>query len=606
MILAPNSRLLLLDSLKPPPGFHVDAAIGTTYTLSLDALLIPPAAWAAHAVADRVDSVDPILLANTLRMFAERTLVFHQAGFASPFTVGYESLAPFLDEMMFPVVVSPGSTFHPKVWVVRFRTDSGDRGLRVLIGSRNLSLDTTWDVIVRLDSVSSGRAGVDASPLADLLASLPARSSVSLPPARRRWFDDLLADLRDTTFEPPPGVDDVGIFAWTRGNAPVDLFPVSCKHRLVLSPFLGADQLRRLPGPSKTGRSVLVSRPSSLTEDLAAGFEPYTLQTDVTDVEEGEEARLGSDLHAKVFAFDDGQSATVVLGSANATGAAFTINDEVVVRLRGDANKLGVQRILGEDVGPLDDDDDRDLDLGMLLEPWFPTEATEPDEDDGRFFEKAINAVASAGIDAECVELETELFELTLKLRARPRVPPGIGVEFSLLGQSTPLPPSFADGEAAAVTLALDAVTRIVQVRLSDRSATGVDDVTIVLVADFEPPARRHIRALRSLLTDNQRFLRFLRFLLESSRGEVYGISERDGDSQPTKRGRTRNRRLLDEEGPILEQLLRLLAQDPGELRHLKAVIDEFSDDASILPPDFRKLWNAIEPIIPAAEETLQ
>ena len=74
MILAPNSRLLLLDSLKPPPGFHVDAAIGTTYTLSLDALLIPPAAWAAHAVQDRVDSVDPILIANTLRHFAERTV----------------------------------------------------------------------------------------------------------------------------------------------------------------------------------------------------------------------------------------------------------------------------------------------------------------------------------------------------------------------------------------------------------------------------------------------------------------------------------------------------------------------------------------------------
>ena len=62
-------------------------------------------------------------------------------------------------------------------------------------------------------------------------------------------------------------------------------------------------------------------------------------------------------------------------------------------------------------------------------------------------------------------------------------------------------------------------------------------------------------------------------------------------------------RRALDDDGPILEQLLRLLAQDPAELRHLRAVINEFADDESILPPDFKQLWSAIEPLIPTAEE---
>ena len=105
-MLAPNSRLMLLECLRPPTGFTLDAAVGTTYTLALDALLIPPAAWAVHNIGDRLDRADPILLANSLRLFAERTVVFHQAGAASTFSGGGgELLSAFLDEMVFPVGV---------------------------------------------------------------------------------------------------------------------------------------------------------------------------------------------------------------------------------------------------------------------------------------------------------------------------------------------------------------------------------------------------------------------------------------------------------------------------------------------------------------------
>jgi len=621
VILAPNSRLLLLDSLKPPPGFHVDAAVGTTYTLSLDALLIPPAAWASHAVAEYVDAVDPILLANTLRLFAERTLVFHQAGFAAPFAVGYQALAPFLDEMVFPVVVAPGSTFHPKVWVLRFRNESGETGLRVLIGSRNLSLVTTWDVMVRLDSSTDEDGVIDGSPLAAMLRSLPDRSSITMSTARRAMLNDLASDLEATSFQPPAGAQSAEIFAW-RGKAPTaDVFPATCEHRLVISPFVGGDLLGDLPPAGQSGRSVLVSRPASLssiaTSRALDSFEAYTLQTDaaglddeaVSTAAEGEdpaqplgerEARLGSDLHAKVFAFDDGERATVVLGSANATGAAFANNDEVVVRLSGSADQIGVLQILGESDAE-SDDDDRDLDLGMLLESWSPGDETDDPEDDGRFFDTAITAVASVGIDGTCVPAGDDLFELTLQLREQPAVPKRIGVEFSLLGRADPLPQSFLRCEPVCLELSLDAITRLVQARFSDLTGEQRDAVS-VLLADFEPPPGRHVRALRALLTDKERFLRFLRFLLASSRTN-FGADPTASRGASSRSRRRDYRRLLVDDGPILEQLLRLLAQHPTELRHLRAVIDEFADDQSILPPDFHQLWTAIEPLIPVDDE---
>lgn len=601
MILAPNSRLLLLEAIKPPPGFEVDAAIGTTYTLGLDALLIPPASWAAHAARNSIGDIDPILLANTLRLFADRTLVFHQAGFASPFEAGYELLAAFLDGMLYPVVVPEGSTFHPKVWALRFRSETGEIGLRILIGSRNLSLTTTWDVLVRLDSTPDGQ--ISGLPIANLLSSLPGRSTVTISDAKLALLDSLVRDLTTTPFGAPAGATDAEIIYWRQPGTPVDVFPASCDSRLVISPFLGSDGLGLLPRVRAKGRTVLVSRPSSLSTELAAGFDPYTLQTDALDVDDGDEARLGSDLHAKVFAFDQGDHATVIIGSANATWAAFVRNDEVVVRIQGDVADFGVRQILGEDVDPADSDD-AEVDLGMLLEPWLDTGETDDDDDeaDGRFFEPAIQAIASIRIDGVCAQLEGDRYQLTLTAREPMLAPPGISVEFALLGHADPLPSTFSAGLPASLELDLGDITRLIQVRLSDTSGNN-DAVTMVLLADFDPPDRRHIRALRSLLTDRTRFLRFLRYLLDASRS-ADDASDGDDDGTPGVRSRRRTFRGLPVAGdaPILEPLLRLLAQDPRELRHLQAVIAEFADDAAILPEDFQAIWKAISPLIPQAD----
>jgi len=44
-VLAPKDRTLLLESLRPPPGFRLDAAVSTTYSLDLMALLVAPLAF---------------------------------------------------------------------------------------------------------------------------------------------------------------------------------------------------------------------------------------------------------------------------------------------------------------------------------------------------------------------------------------------------------------------------------------------------------------------------------------------------------------------------------------------------------------------------------
>ena len=45
-MLAPDSRALLLDALRPPRGSSLDRAVATTFTLDLEAALMVPLAFA--------------------------------------------------------------------------------------------------------------------------------------------------------------------------------------------------------------------------------------------------------------------------------------------------------------------------------------------------------------------------------------------------------------------------------------------------------------------------------------------------------------------------------------------------------------------------------
>src|SRR5699024_12732296 len=81
MSLSPDSRVLLTEALHPPPGYTVDVAVGTTYSLDLTALLLAPMSFALfeHTRAGHLEAVDPIRLLDPVRRHAGRTKVFCEA-----------------------------------------------------------------------------------------------------------------------------------------------------------------------------------------------------------------------------------------------------------------------------------------------------------------------------------------------------------------------------------------------------------------------------------------------------------------------------------------------------------------------------------------------
>lgn len=248
-MLNPDTRTLLRDALRPPEGFDVESVIATTFSLDLTAMLLAPVSFARlngfigdAKAATPVDDVDPLALLKAIRSYAERTAVFCQAGRISV-PASYHRLHTYLEGSVVEVNAPGGGVFHPKVWVLRMTGEGDAVQYRVLILSRNLTFDTSWDTCLSLDGAldqQRQRAFAQNHPLADFVAALPGLAVKQVAPALAKRVARVADELRRVDFELPDDFDElefapIGISDYT--GLP---FPDGRRgsKRLVISPFV--------------------------------------------------------------------------------------------------------------------------------------------------------------------------------------------------------------------------------------------------------------------------------------------------------------------------------------------------------------------------------
>lgn len=615
-MLEPTSRFMLVDALRPPDGFGLDVAVGTTFTLDLDALLL---ATVSFAVFDRIDNEDgrpdPIALLESVRRHADQITVFAQAGALS----GPRSHPPilgYLEETVVPVgPPRPGYIFHPKVWALRFVNADGERRYRLLVLSRNLTFDSSWDTIVQLEGAPTDAPRPEDAAVADFISSLPRLASHELDPRRAEQVAQLADELRYVGWERPDGVRDL----WFHPLGPDFEAPDITGDRLmVLSPFLTPDAVRRLgmvPGPN-----VLVSRPASLDavgSDAVVGFaETFVVDTaDAIDfepeiaAEDSEVAKPDDDegavldiepprpgielsgLHAKVYITEAKDATRLWLGSANATGAAFAGNAEFVVELELDQKQWGIDRFL---------DDGGKTSLRSMLAPYTPDSAqpAEPTaiEEAVRRLDSIVRELAAAAHSVHVTSLEDGYRldlawdPLTEGMRSRidaHRIEVLIGPATQ---QSFRVP--YQGSGAAVPSATLQAITSFLVIEASTR-VDGQELVSRSLVnAQLTgAPEDRREQLLAGLLDDPEKVLRYLLFLLAELTGDdsLLDMIGDGGNSFDWSTGSS-------EMPPLLETLLRALAHTPESLDRVAEFIDDLSAGQSepLLPPGFDDVWGPI------------
>jgi len=202
-MLSPEDRTLLVDLLAPPePGFLLERAIATTFTLQLTAVLPIPLGLAG---ADLSSSTDPLSILQALRNYSDRIDIFCQAGHVAV-PSQRNDLLPLLEQMVHQVKApSPGHLFHPKLWVLWFVNDDGDERYRLVCGSRNLTHDRAWDVVISLEGRRTLQRRAVNRPIAEFVASLAGRVR-GLSVERKRGIAALAQGLRYVEWDRPENV----------------------------------------------------------------------------------------------------------------------------------------------------------------------------------------------------------------------------------------------------------------------------------------------------------------------------------------------------------------------------------------------------------------
>lgn len=597
-MLEPDSRTLLFDCLRPPSGFHLDEAIGTTYTLDLYALLGVPLAFAFEDAVLEDGSPDPLATLEALRRNAARIHIFCQAG-AIQVPRGQQRLFAFLEECVHPVMPATQSgVFHPKVWMLRFVGPENRFVYRLVCLSRNLTFDRSWDTVLVLDGEPHQRPvrKPNPKPLVTFLQALPGLTTHPLRDATLAAIARMTEDLPRVRFELPLGVESLRFWPMGITGHAAPRFTPGHRPLLIISPFLSSEWLeQRLAG----GRQAyLVSREdqlSALPDGMSAHFaERYVLLPQATPEEDleaqGDDNDLLDGLHAKLFVMDDGWNAHIWTGSANATNAAFHQNVELLVELVGKKSRLGISALLGES--------DDALGFRDLLEPWSPPKVRNEDTDPvAERLQEQLRAAQRALAGAD------------LQVSVYPSSDSGNAYNWVVEGTWPPLPGGVSgwlwpvglererarpiSGEPVGLEeLTLEAVSAFVAFELSASEAGQSQSTRFVLrLPMYGTPADRNSRLLRNMLQDPSAFMRLLMLLLAD---DISGLGDPGAN---TTNSSAASWFAGDADAPLLESLLKALDRAPERLDQIERLLADLADGgelSTLLPQGFLEVWEPI------------
>ncbi|MYC31720.1 MAG: hypothetical protein F4X64_00895 [Chloroflexi bacterium] len=569
--------------------------MAVTFTLDLKALLAASSALAqtgSSGIIPDGSQYEPIELLHALRANAGKISVFNQVGeIALPPS---RRVFAFLEQAVVPVRAPLGGIVHPKIWVLRYETADEpppgrqkERRLRVLVSSRNLTFDPSWDTVVRLDE-SDDPKGASLGPVGELFEGLLGAAVGTVSVAHRDRVQSLSAAIKSSRFALPAGVEDLRAHVLGLITAPSPL-PRTAERSLIVSPFVSDDFFTRVhPVPV----DELVSRPEQLHHLTEATLErvktwPFAFDDgSLTSLESEEVGASPHDpgrplvgLHAKIFAFENEGETRLFVGSANATGAAFSSNVEVLLELIGRGRELGIDRLFD---GTCDEPG-----LRRLFVTYHRREDADL-EDGPTLVDITRRAIAQLQFDGV---VEQSGSGWAVMYRSHEPVCAPVGTEIHCW-------PLASAGNRRRVVLdeclearfetTIEAISGFLAFEVARRDDEDTRSGFVVPVSLVGVPESRERCLLRALVGNAERFFRYLLALLDEDPDQMDMIDALDsGSTDPVafESGYTSM--------PVLEKLLRTMRREPAKLAGLHPLVTDLAADDA-LPPGFIELWMAI------------
>lgn len=612
-MLSPYDRNLNTSFLIPPSGMTLDEAILTTYSLDPSVLLEIPVYLSLLATDSQ--EIDPYSVLASIKKLKERITVFSQKGLIQvPKEKRPNPVFSYLEDMIIESESPRGGVFHPKIWLLRF-IDGKEIVYRIVILSRNLTRDNSWDIALQLDGSVGKKQNLKNEPIVYFLSNLMDHLEKSeLRNKKIEQVNKIIADLKMVKWHIPEGFDeqDGAIPFYFMDQGPYQWHIPKNEKLLIISPFCSDAVLEKLANSTQT--CFLITREEELLKlkpETLQRFknEIYTLADELVDndVENDElneslhvkrDQILTKGLHAKAYIYEtvkDSQARThVVVGSANSTNAALKhqINDEVLVELVSqDVQSINVDNFLSSmrTNGYLTQHDDLTI-----------IDDSRTSEDD-QFIEEIRTRICSTQIRGYCSFDDTSNgWDYVLELDAEVENAPSNYQDYEIKLWPITLDEKQAQSWNLSNTNEIVIFANLTSTAISSLIAFEIkhkhcqENLRFVLkITVSDLPSDRDAEILRALINNKEGFLQYLRLLI----GYVYDI-----DNMGTKNSEADSywlNRLLDDETTLFEDLFRIYMKEPERLQDIQKLVQDLGGEHSAhIPKEFIQLWHAFEQAI--------
>ena len=591
MLKLDQDRLDYSELLSPPAGYRIQTAVGTTYTLNLETLMGIPLALALEGASAEGEQQD-LLLLEVIRKNAGKIHLFCEAGRISV-PMKERKVLSLLENSVTQVNPPIGKSFHPKVWVVEYLPEKKkDRPLyRVMVLSRNLTFDRSWDLAVVLEGYRTENIVEANKPLKNFIAYL---NRFQERGKQKRAIKELADAVLYADFKPqlrgkkyffdyeflPMGIGE--------DESAGELFVNTFHDLVIISPFLTGSVIDRFKKKRlKAGRITLISRIEALRDlgrELLEDVDCWHLKDIVIEGEsmfDNEELEHSKqDLHAKFYLKTKSSWSELWIGSANCTHSAFGGNIEFLIKLNCYNYQYNKGKLLRDLMGEEADENP--------FEKWEPQERSGiPEDNILREMDLLAGRIAGYRAKAEVLsEEKTDRYRLQVTFKNRIDIPENTEVNIA---------PLMRPGLAKAIEKTLC----FYDIGLSDismfyRIEIKQEDKELMFAIKIPTsciPDQRDAAIFKEIIGNRQGFFQYVSIIL----GEDITLTL--AEILNIKKGAEWVRKEIYEYRPVLyEKMLKASAQNPERLQELEdimVILSEATEGAEdIVPDDFRELMN--------------
>ena len=590
-----KDRINYGDVLMPPVGFHLEHAIGTTYSLDLETLAAVSISLGLIADTDSELMNNPISMLNAFQKVSDKIVVFCEAGqIHTPSKPN--ALCLMLEKMVVPVTIpydrriNRFPSFHPKTWLIEYRNNNGEKKYRFIVMSRNMTFDHSWDVACALDGYQTDGEDVNVQPVIAFLDFLKSKLNKNLSNYDRQYnelnyFINTLSSIHFDVDERFSTCDilPLGIGAGSYNMLLDPLFTDNYNELVVVSPFLSGGIIidwnnprRKRVGPKHT----LITRRSELSKlqgGKASNFDVYVMKDSIVDGEsiesEGTEENSDAetrdqDIHAKIYIKRRNNDVDFYIGSMNASYAAVHSNVEMMLRLHTKKSIYDGEKFLNDIMGE-DREGKKNPFERACLDNLNKEEAS--DRDDA---EQMIKRVCRCKMSASVIAKE-DGYDLHVLAEINNDIN-GVTIRPLRRNQVCDLLPEVCFYSLSVLELSeFYAVTATVKDCTLER---------IIMIPTSGIPEERDAAIIRSVIKDKKSFIQYVAFIL----GEDYVQSFLENKNAYGLNGEWGQNDAIP---AVYEKMLKTSVSDPDRLKEIDYIIRAIDKD-DIVPAEFREMYD--------------